>query len=570
MKKILKDRTGKRVHPYVPELCEELRKAQISRREFLRTTTLLGVSAASAYALAGEITGQSPVRQADAAGIPRAGGTLRCVMQVGRLEDPSTFDWPQLSNLSRHVVEYLTETGRDNITRPYLAESWEPSDDLKTWTIKLRKGVKWSNGDDFDADDVVFNFERWFAPGSGSSNVGVFPEMLEEIDTGKKDEQGQPIKEKRMISGAVEKIDAHTLRLNLAVPSLAIPENLFHYGAAMLHRRFDDEGGDISKNPVGTGPYRLAEYEMGEKCLLERRAEPYWRSNDIYLDKILYLDIGDDRWGGVVALAEGKADLINNLDIASVDVVERRPDKTLHQAMTSQTAVARMRVTEPPFDDPRVRQAIVACLDPAEILDKAYRGRGMIGENHHVAPVHPEYFELPPLRQDHEKAKALLAQAGHQQGLKITIDFGTGDSWMMEAMQTFQKQLAPAGITLKLNPMSNDRYWDFWDNTPFGYTLWTHRPLGVMCLNLAYRSGVPWNETRYANPAFDKALDDAGGILEIDSRRRAMEKVQSILQRDAVIAQPFWRAVFGATADDVRGYKLHPTGYHMFNGVWRA
>jgi peptide/nickel transport system substrate-binding protein len=89
-------------------------------------------------------------------------------MQVQEMADPGTYSWTQKSIVSRHMVEYLVETGPDNITRPNLAESWEASADLKTWTFHLRKGVKWSNGDDFNADDVVFNFTRWLDPKTGS------------------------------------------------------------------------------------------------------------------------------------------------------------------------------------------------------------------------------------------------------------------------------------------------------------------------------------------------------------------------------------------------------------------
>ena len=108
------------------------------------------------------------------------GGTLRVSMQVQEMADPATFDWTPKANVSRQFLEYLTITGPDNITRPYLAEKWEASDDLKTWTFKLRKGVKWNNGDDFGADDVVFNFERWLDPATGSSNIGLFASMVDE------------------------------------------------------------------------------------------------------------------------------------------------------------------------------------------------------------------------------------------------------------------------------------------------------------------------------------------------------------------------------------------------------
>ncbi len=570
MAKELKDASGKRIHPYVPELCEQLRKELIGRRDFLRTATLLGVSATAAYAMADRITGQSSsVTRPAHAETPKKGGRLRSSMRVQRMDEPATYDWTQMSNQTRHILEYLTRTGSDNVTRPYLAESWEASDDLKTWTLKLKQGVKWSNGDDFNADDVVFNFTRWLDPNTGSSNIGLFAGMVEEIDTGKKDDDGKPVMGKRMIEGAVEKVDDHTVRLNLTRPELAIPENLYNYPTAIVHRRFSEEGGDLSKNPVGTGPYELAEFQVGERCMLKRRSEPYW-GGEVWLDEILYIDHGDDPMAGVSALASNQVDHVYDVEVTSIDVVERLPNAVLHQAVTAQTGVARMRVTEKPFDDKRVRQAVAACMDHAALLNLSYRGRGAPGENHHVAPIHPEYFKLPALKPDIEKAKALLAEAGFGSGLKLKIDLGSAEAWHLAAMQGFKEQLAPAGIDLQLNPMPGASYWDVWDKTPFGFTSWTHRPLGVMVLNLGYRGGVPWNESAYNSAEFDAALDDAGATLDVNERRAKMENVQKILQDDAVIAQPLWRAIFSASSEKVKGYKLHPTQYHQFQDVWLA
>ena len=568
MPKDLKDdETGKRIHPYVPELCEQLRKEEIGRRDFLRTATLLGVSATAAYAMADRVTGQSEtLTRAARAETPKRGGRIRSSMRVQRMDDPATYDWTEMSNQTRVILEYLTRTGSDNITRPYLAEGWEASDDLKTWTLSLRKGVKWSNGDDFNADDVVHNFTRWLDPDTGSSNVGLFAGMVEDVDTGQKDDDGNAVMSKRMIEGAIEKIDDHTVRLNLTRPELAIPENLYNYPTAIVHRRFDEEGGDLSKNPVGTGAYELAEFQVGERCLLRRR-DDYW-GEGYWLDEVLYIDHGDDPMAGISALASGQVDHVHNVEVTSIDVVERLPNAVLHQAVTAQTGVARMRVTEKPFDDKRVRQAVAACMDHAKLLELSYRGRGAAGENHHVAPIHPEYFKLAPLKPDIEKAKALLNEAGFGGGLQLKIDLGSADAWHLAAMQGFREQCAPAGIDLQLNPMPGASYWDVWDKTPFGFTSWTHRPLGVMVLNLGYRGGVPWNESAYNNPDFDAALDEAGSILDVGERQKAMEKVQKILQDDAVIAQPLWRAIFSATGKNIKGYALHPTQYHQLQDVW--
>ncbi len=554
----IRDEDGKRIHPYVPELCEQLRKGDCDRREFLRTATLLGVSASAAYAMAGSILGEAPVTPAAAQETPKMGGTLRSAMRVQRMDDPATYDWTEMSNQTRHICEYLTITGTDNVTRPYLAESWEASDDLKTWTFKLRQGVKWSNGDDFNADDVIHNFTRWLDPETGSSNVGLFGGMIEEGADGTK----------RMRDDAIERVDDHTVRLHLSAPELAIPENLYNYPTAIMHRGFGvDYPANLAENPIGTGPYELAEFRVGEVCRLRKRQDGYW-GDEVYLDEIHYIDTGDDPSARVAALASGQVDHIYEADISAIDLVERIPNAVLHEAVTAQTGVARMRVTEPPFDNLKVRQAIAACMDHQKVLEVAYRGRGKVAENHHVSPIHPEYFQLPPISRNVEKAKALLAESGVELPLRIKIDLGQAEAWHLAAMQEFKQQLEPAGIILELNPMPGATYWEVWDKTPFGFTQWTHRPLGVMVLNLGYKTGVPWNESNYSNPEFDAALAEASATLDVVERRKKMEKVERILQDDAVIAQPLWRSIFSATTDKVKGYQLHPTFYHQFNKVW--
>ncbi len=542
------------LHPYVPELAEELRQEKITRREFVRTAALLGVSATAAYTMAGQITGQPFMPTAKAAA--GKGGTLRVAMRVQEMTDPSTFDWIPKSNVARMLVEHLTITGADNVTRPYLAKSWEASDDLKTWTFKLNQGVKWSNGDDFNADDVVFNFERWLNPDTGSSNIGLFASMTDEKD-GKMS----------MTPGAVEKVDDHTVRLHLNRPELSIPENLYNYPTAIVHRRFSEEGGNLSKNPVGTGPYELSTFRIGELVVMKKRKDPYWRG-DVSLDELRYVDLGDDASAPIGALASGQVDLLYELGVDQLDVIQAIPNTQLFEVVTAQTGVARMQISQKPFDNPKVRQAMQACIDHGKVLDLAYRGKGAPAEDHHVCPIHPEYFQLPAMKQDIAKAKQLLKEAGHASGLTVSIDTNKDAAWETNAVLAMVEMWKEAGINVQVNVMPGSQYWNVWDKTPFGFTSWTHRPLGVMVLNLGYRSGVPWNETHYNNPEFDKALDDAGSTLEVSARKQKMEKVEKILQQDAVIVQPLWRSVFTAGSKKVHNFKMHPTIYHQLNDVW--
>jgi ABC-type dipeptide transport system, periplasmic component len=116
------------------------------------------------------------------------------------------------SNICRQVCDYLTRTGADNITRPWLLEKWQASDDLTTWTLTLKKGIKWSNGDELNSDHVIWNLTRWLDEKNGSSIIGLFKGFLVvDYDTGQKDDKGQPKMGTKLYSDkAIEKVDDYT------------------------------------------------------------------------------------------------------------------------------------------------------------------------------------------------------------------------------------------------------------------------------------------------------------------------------------------------------------------------
>jgi len=553
-----------RTHPLVHDARRRLAEGRLERRAFLRTVTLLGVSSAAAYAMAGRILGEDLVDPALAQGdeAPRKGGILRVAMQVQKMDDPATYSWVEMSNQTRHTLEYLAITGPDNVTRPMLAESWAPSDDLRTWTFNIRRGVRWHNGDELKADHIRWNIERWCEPALGSANTGLssIGAMLEDVDG-----------EKRLRNGAVEVLDDYTIRFHLKAPVLSVPEDFYNYPMAILHPSFEPP---FSANPIGTGPFTLTELAVGDRCILRRVTETttgepfeYW-GGEVYLDGIDYYNFDEDNQ--LVAFSGGDVDTIYEFGIEQLEFAKALPG-TILEARTCQTLCCRFKVTRPPFDDVRVRRALVKGVDNTVFKDLVFQGTGDVAWNHHVAPVHPEYFELAPLERDVEGAKALLAEAGYGDGLELTIDVGNTDGpWHQTVAEIIRDQWADIGVTLNINVMPPSRYWEIWTETTFGATAWTHRPLGTMILSLGYRSGVPWNETGYANPEFDAALAEAEATFDVEERRAKMERVERILQDDAVMVQPIYRPVFTIVNDRVRGLEPHPTQYHQFTKVWLA
>jgi peptide/nickel transport system substrate-binding protein len=547
-------------HALIPDLKRQLVDGRIDRREFLRYATLLGMSAGAAYAFVGTVTGERVVPEARAQTLPR-GGTLRLGMRCQDLKSPHTYSWVESSNAARQVCEYLSVTGPDNLTRPGLAEKWEASPDLKTWTLRLRRTVKWHTGRQFTADDVVWNLKRVLDPKTGSSVLGLMKGfLLDEYETGEKDDKGNPKKSTRLWdANAIQKVDDFTVRLNGKSAQLAIPEHLFHYPLLILDPA---ENGEFKVGSNGTGAFELVENEVGRRQVFKARRD-YWGGGP-YLDTLEVIDIGDDPATGISALAGKQVDGLYQADVVQVEALQRLPHVQFYQTPTAQTIVARMQPGKP-FDDKRVRQAMRYAVDANAVLQVAHRGLGTIGEHHHVSPIHPEYAKLPPFQRNVALAKKLLTEAGYPNGLDLELSCKPQPAFELASAQALVEQWKDAGIRVKLNVLPSTQFWEVWTKVPFGLTGWTHRPLGVMTLGLAYRTGVPWNESKYSNKDFDGLLAQAEGMLDVDQRREIMAKLEAILQDDGPIVQPFWRSAFTFYDKRVQGFKMHPTLYIFAN-----
>ena len=534
---------------HIDKLKAELAESRISRREFVRYAALLGMSAAAAYATAGLIPGITPLARAQ--DLPK-GGTLRLGSRVKDIKSPHTYSWGAWdSNISRQVVEYLTLTDENNVTHPYLLEKWEASPDLKTWTLTIRPGIKWHDGRDFTADDVIWNIKRVLDPAVGSSVLGLMKGyMLVDVE-----ENGQPTT-KIWDANAIERVDDRTVRLNCQAPQVAVPEHFFHYPFAMLN---PEENGEFGPGSIGTGPFELTEFELGKRAALKARAD-YW-GTPANLDGVEIVDMGDDPAAPISALASKQVHGLISADPLQYDALKQMAHLKLYEVATAETAVLRFKVTEKPFDDVRVRQAMRLAVDNEAIMQIALRGLGLAGDNSHVSPAQPDYMDLGIPKRDVEAAKKLLAEAGYPDGFDTELSVPADPPWNGAESQAAVEQWKEAGIRVALNIMPGAEYWDVWTKVPVGCTIWYHRPLGVMVLGLAYRTGVPWNESGYANPEFDRILTEAEGVVDLEKRKELMGQLQKIMQEDGPIVQPLWRKNFTFYDEHVLGFKMHPTNY---------
>jgi peptide/nickel transport system substrate-binding protein len=470
---------------------------QLSRRALLRGAAaagMVGLAPGLLAACGGDGDGDKAVTQSQATtGIDEStvkrGGSLR-VGHVGGGKAES-FDPARTSSFidaSRLVNTYdlLVRVNPDLSLAPGLALEWESNADSTAWQFKLRPDVVWHDGKPFTAQDVIYTMRSW-GDKDHTAHASASQVRLEELTA----------------------VDDLTLEIPLKTPNARLPDSFTQQNNVVIQ-----DGTTDFTNPIGTGPFKIVSFTVGERSVGVRN-EDYWEEGRPYVDEWQDISISDNA-ARLNALLNGDLDMMSQIEPTQAKVHLESGDIQIVRA-PSPTAIQvfYMAVDIPPFDDPRVRQAFRLIPDRQGLIDRALLGFATVANDLPGRGLWNFAEELPPREQDIEQAKALLAEAGHE-NLEVTLHTSEIVPGFVEAATLFAEMAKEAGVTVNVKKEDPNAYFDLskiYTKLDFGQSFWTYSSIGIW-YEQALLSDAIWNETHWRDPEYDKLIRSAQGATD--------------------------------------------------------
>jgi peptide/nickel transport system substrate-binding protein len=474
-------------------------------------------------------------------------GTLYVALEA----EPPELD-PNLSSayVDRQVMaslyDKLVDIDENGEIVPMLAKSYDVSDDGKVYTFHLRDGIKFHDGTEFNAEAAKYNLERYQEEDSVRST------------------EVEPIE-------SVEAVDEYTVRVTLSEPFAPFLAVLTDRAGIMASpKAIEENNGRISKDPVGTGPFKFVERVRGDHITVEKNPD-YWREGLPKIDKIEYRGI-DDENVQYQNLQSGELDIIDSIPLVEFKELQESGDYNVSIEPGLGYQGVFLNVTQPPFDNKQLRQAVYRLVDRDAIVKAVLRGVGGEAGNSPFSEQSWAYSEESDSYPERsvEEAKALLEEAGKPDGFSFTLK--TDPSPINQQIgQVIQNNLKPAGIDVKLEQEEFGTLLDDSTNGNFQalFLGWSGRIDPDLNIYDFTVTNGDFNDSGYSNPEVDKLLNEARITSDRDRRKELYGQVMEILHEDVPYVYLYHnnQTTDFAMQPTVQGFEPYPDGILRLAGV---
>jgi peptide/nickel transport system substrate-binding protein len=464
----------------------------------------------------------------------QAAGTLK----VAVASNLNTLDPAKTKIGEEYIVNFLvfsglTEIDRSGKTVPDLAERWTASEDLKTWTFYLRKGVKFHHGRELDAQDVIETVKRIQDKATGSVTRVNF-ELIEKM----------------------EALDNYTVRFTLKAPYAGLADIFSDRQARIVPR---DRLDTLAKAPSGTGPFKLKTFTPGDRIELEKNAA-YHVPGVPVLDQVV-IRIMPESAAQAAAIENGEIDLVWNLPLESIDQFKKNPNIVIDAVPTSTWDGIIMNGAHKPFNDPRVRRAIELAIDKKAMVELALFGYGTPTHTM-IPPGHPFYNnDLKIGGADIAAAKKLLAEAGFPNGFETTIYTPVGRPTRERIGLAVREMLKPINVKVDIQRVPWDKFInEIEGKAAFYVDGFYSRPTIDSSTYPWFHSNGSWNTTlwNYKNAEMDKVLDAARGSRTEADLTANYKKFQVLALEDPPGVIAYVLNHINAYRKNVKGFQSSP------------